>query len=404
MKKTITFFIGLTIIACIIWTSYFYIIVDNAINYTKKIKLESIYPFLIIDPALDENINNKFNTFSQLGINTHTGIYDALSSNKYIEALTISAEEKLDDSSVVTISYSTEGYQVNMPFLIANKKFIRFKHTPKPFLIKPLEITCIKSGNAISVSSYSDMKEILVAAYSDKDHGLYLKRSIERNCFFKSVANQSGLFNLNSINNKLQIKENFISSCISQGANKDICSCVFKYLSNRKNPGKDTDHRYEYYSLEEFPKDMKNAAKTCAHQPKFITKPAISLTTIAETNHGNLQVDENQKLYHNGKLFKPEISSSMSLTAEKHFRLDQEDIVIIFNNTGGTGCHGFYHIISLSAAGTKASEWFGNCFEASQFEQSKNTIFITIPIPFGDNEKEVYKYSDNRLVKIPSSN
>jgi hypothetical protein len=118
--------------------------------------------------------------------------------------------------------------------------------------------------------------------------------------------------------------------------------------------------------------------------------PSLDLLTIGEDN----------VLLYDGKPLDPEIQGNNSLEIVQTLRLGSSDVALIADN-GGSACPTLYYMVSVSAAGPKASATFGTCSDLIRVGQEGDTIWMTMPAyrgPFSSKleqqraAKEVHRF------------
>jgi hypothetical protein len=115
---------------------------------------------------------------------------------------------------------------------------------------------------------------------------------------------------------------------------------------------------------------------------------SVSLPALAETattRFGTLSTNDDNLLLFNGQPVTPEVQGNESLSFLKTMGVGGADAVVVQDN-GGTACPAQYYVVTVSAAGAKATKAFGTCSDLAKITQQGNAIVLTMPSFMGELE------------------
>jgi hypothetical protein len=122
------------------------------------------------------------------------------------------------------------------------------------------------------------------------------------------------------------------------------------------------------------------------------------------TRFGLLDVDGEKVLSFKGRPVKPLVQGNDGLSLLDKFSIGATDVVLVRNN-GGTACPALYHFVTVSAAGAKATKFFGTCSDQAEAARKGDAVTLTLhgfQGPFepeakqakADKERHVFVFRD----------
>lgn len=126
---------------------------------------------------------------------------------------------------------------------------------------------------------------------------------------------------------------------------------------------------------------------------------AVSHSAVADmpTRFGKLTVDDALVLQLNGKPVKPTVEGNSNLRFLSLYQTGDADAVVL-QIVGGTACPVLLRVVTVSAAGLKASPEFGSCSDLVTQSFDGDVLTVSMPKMQGKGN-EVFKYANGAVTQ-----
>lgn len=153
-------------------------------------------------------------------------------------------------------------------------------------------------------------------------------------------------------------------------------------------------NNYQSLTLKE--KSMKTLNKALFGTALFLaTAYAMAEDGTVTTRYGTLSIENKEPyaaklLFNNKKVFD---KGSYTLSIEKRFQLDEQDVVLVSHSEGGNACPAQYFFVALKQNKQPTlSPLFGTCSDLVKVKQEGGSVIVTMPKMSGKgNAKYVFK-------------
>jgi hypothetical protein len=127
------------------------------------------------------------------------------------------------------------------------------------------------------------------------------------------------------------------------------------------------------------------------------------------TRFGELTTNDENVLLFKGKPVTPRVKAPNGISAVEKFEIGDTDVLLLAEQ-GGTACPASFWFVSVSAAGAKATSWFGTCSDKFRTSRTGSTITVSMPGfqgPFeppaarakAAKERHVFTFSNGELTE-----
>ena len=120
-----------------------------------------------------------------------------------------------------------------------------------------------------------------------------------------------------------------------------------------------------------------------------------SMEPSLETRYGTLSIKDDRQLLFQGKPTTPPLEGNSSLSFQKKFSVNDQDIVLIQDN-GGSACPAVFSYAIVSPSGITLTKEFGTCTDLYKSEQRGNRITLTMPGFLGPFEPEKARIAESK--------
>jgi hypothetical protein len=103
----------------------------------------------------------------------------------------------------------------------------------------------------------------------------------------------------------------------------------------------------------------------------------VSAKDVTKLSSGDLVIDEATVTFKGKKV--PVAEDSMYVSVQEKYKIDNKDVVLISQGSGGNACPATYFFLTVEGDTAKKSVEFGTCSDIPKIKQEGNTVVLTMP-------------------------